>query len=164
MKKLTLNNYFRSNVQSKLQRFSPTSTACTSTDTFQPPSSQHISTPTPSQSPKPNSSLQSSTPRSSTSFTKVKSRQPIIVEQTTPTQNIIDDEDDSKPRIVPEKCFIDSVAKDSLSATYGRHLVEDVVVSEDGLRNINLTLRDLTKEAATGNGRENGIGSGGNYL
>ena len=97
-----LNNYFRSNVQSKLQRFSPTSTACTSTDTFQPPSSQHISTPTPSQSPKPNSSLQS-TPQSSSSFTKIKSRQPIIVEQTTPTQNIIDDEDDSKPCIVPEK-------------------------------------------------------------
>ena len=99
MKKLTLNHYFRSNVQSKLQRFSPTSTACTSTDTFQPPSSQHISTPTPSQSPKPNTSLQS-TPRSSTSFTKIKSRQPIIVEQTTPTQNIIDDEDDSKPCIL----------------------------------------------------------------
>ena len=148
-------------MQSKLQRFSPTSTACT--DTFQPPSSQHISTPTPSQSPKPNSSLQS-TPRSSTSFTKVKSRQPIIVEQTTPTQNIIDDEDDSKPSIVPEKCFIDSVAKDSLSATYGRHLVESVVVSEDGLRNINLTLRDLTKESTTRNGRENGTGSGGSYL
>ena len=98
------------------------------------------------------------------SITKVKSRQPIIVEQTTPTQNIIDDEDDSKPSIAPEKCFIDSVAKDSLSATYGRHLVEGVVVSEDGLRIINLTLRDLTKEDATGNGRENGTGSGGNYL
>ena len=163
MKKLTLNNSFRSNVQSKLQRFSPTSTACTSTDTFQPPSSQHISTPTPSQSPKPNSSLQS-TPQSSSSFTKIKSRQPIIVEQTTPTQNIIDDEDDSKPRIIPEKCFIDSVAKDSLSATYGRHLVEDVVVSEDGLRSINLTLRDLTNETANRNGRENETGSGGNCL
>ena len=53
-----------------------------------------------------------------------------------------------------------SVAKESLSATYGRHLVEGVVVSEDGLRSINLTLRDLTKE----DGRENGTRSGGKCL
>ena len=79
----------------------------------------------------------------STSLTKIKSRQ--IAEHTTPTQNIVDDEDDSKSSIVSEKSPDVRIAKESLSASYGRHLVESVEVDENG-RSIKLTLKDLAKE------------------
>ena len=127
--------FSRSNVQSKLQRFSPEKPA------FEPPSSQHISTPTPSQSSTQNDILQSPNTPISTSLTKVKSRQK--VEHTTPTQNIVDDEDDSKSSIVSEKSP-DKISKESLSASYGRHLVESVDIEDS--RSIKLTLRDLANE------------------
>ena len=61
----------------------------------------------------------------------------------TPTQNIVDDEDDSKSSIVSEKSP-DKISKESLSASYGRHLVESVNVEDS--RSIKLTLRDLANE------------------
>ena len=126
-------------MQSKSQRFSP--------------SSQLISTPTSSvsgQSPIKNVSPSNSPSKSPQSFTKIKSRQPF--EHTTPTQNIVDDEDDWKSSIVSKaKSPRETVSKDSLSASYGRHLVEGVAFDENGRGGMILTLRDLNKDSA-GNG------------
>ena len=98
----------------KSVKFSTKSSSDLTTETFQPASSKHISTPTgsssqsfiPDKSPPltpsigPETQIKQTTPIISSSFTKIKSRQ--TVEHTTPTQNIVDDEDESSPISVSE--------------------------------------------------------------
>lgn len=82
------------------------------TPDFQPQSSQHISTPT-----------------TDNSFTKIRSFQQT---EQSPTQNIVDDESDLD---------LSSIARESLSASYGRHVVSTVEKSNGC---ISLALKDLT--------------------